>query len=165
MRIIKINLFFTLFISILAILFGYDSNWASFLGEWGRVPDKLEGLMVTLVFLVGLILYGIVMGYTKKKGFMKFISLYWGIGGSIGVIAVLMAPIGKFAIIALPIEILTIVPTYGLQYFYMASTNSNTFYLVQTIVSMSSSWSAGVIGYLLGYLLKKFRVTRSGINT
>jgi len=111
-----------------------------------------------------LILYGIVMGYTKKKGFMKFISLYWGIGGSIGIIAVLMAPIGKFAIIAIPIEILTIVPTYGLKYFYTASMSGNTLYLVQTIVSMISSWSAGAIGYLIGYLLKKLRVTHSGIN-
>jgi len=161
---VKSNLLFTIGFSILAILFGYDSNWATFVGEWGTVPDKLEGLMVTIAFLVALILYGIVMGYTKKKGFIKFISLYWGIGGSIEIIAVLMAPIGKFAFIAIPIEILTNVPTLGLSYFYAASKISNNPYLVQTIVSMISSWSAGAIGYLIGYLLKKLRVTRSGIN-
>lgn len=164
MKIIKINFLFILFISIFAILLGYDSNWASFLGEWGTVPDKFEGLMVTIAFLVALILYGIVMGYTKKKGFMKFISLYWGIGGSIGLIAVLMAPIGKFAIIVLPIDILILVPSYGLRYFYTISTSGNTFYLVQILVSMLSSWSASAIGYLIGYLLKKLRVTRSELT-
>ncbi|SPF51610.1 hypothetical protein SBF1_5220003 [Candidatus Desulfosporosinus infrequens] len=50
-----------IFLSILAILFSYESNWASFLGEWGTGPDKLEGLWVTIAFLVALILYGIVM--------------------------------------------------------------------------------------------------------
>ncbi|OLN28270.1 hypothetical protein [Desulfosporosinus metallidurans] len=161
MEIIKINFLFIPFISIFAILFGYESNWASFLGEWGTVPDKLEGLIVTIVFLVALLLYGIVMGYTEKKGFMKFISLYWGIGGSICLIAHLMAPIGKFAIIALPTFILIMVPTYGLRYFY--TTGTNTLYLTP-IISMISSWSAGAIGYLIGYLLKKLRVTRSGVN-
>lgn len=158
MKIKKINFLFILLISILAILFGYESNWASFLGEWGTVPDKLEGLKVTIAFLVALILYGIVMGFTKKKGFMKFISLYWGIGGSIGLAAVLMAPIGKFAIIVLPIDILILVPTYGLRYFYMVSASGNTFHLVQIIVSMISSWSVGAVGYLIGYLLKKLKV-------
>lgn len=144
---------------------GYESNWASFLGEWGgTAPDLLEGLYATLVFIVALIFYGIVMGFTKNIGFIKFISLYWGIGGSIGLIAVSMAPIGKFAIIALPVEILTIVPTLGLRYFYTASMNSSNLYLVQTIVSMISSWSAGAIGYLIGYLLKKLRAKYSGIN-
>lgn len=163
-KIIKSNFLFILFISILAILFGYDSNWASFVGEWGTVPDKLEGLRVTIAFLISLILYGIVMGYTMKKGFMKFISLYWGIGGLIGLVAVLLAPIGKFAIIVLPIDILIKVPTYGIRYFYTVSTSSSPIYLVEIIVSMILSWSAGAIGYLIGYLLKKLRVSRSGIN-
>lgn len=151
---IKMNFLFILSMSIFAILLGYNSNWASFLGEWGTVPNKFEGIMVTIAFLVALILYGIVMGYTNKKGFMKFISLYWGIGGSIGIIAVLMAPIHKFALIVLPVDILILVPTYGLGYFYTISTSGNTQYLVQAIVSMISSWSACAIGYLLGSLIK-----------
>lgn len=159
-KIIKINFLFILVTSILVILLGYNSNWASFLGEWGTVPNKFEGIMVTIAFLIALILYGAVMGYTKKKGFMKFISLYWGIGGSIGIIAVLMAPIHKFAIIVLPIDLLILVPTYGLRYFYTVSTSGNTRYLVQAIVSIISSWSAGAIGYLIGYRLKKLRVKR-----
>lgn len=160
MKIIKINFLFILVTSILVILLGYNSNWASFLGEWGTVPNKFEGIMVTIAFLIALILYGAVMGHTKKKGFMKFISLYWGIGGSIGIIAVLMAPIHKFAIIVLPIDLLILVPTYGLRYFYTVSTSGNTRYLVQAIVSIISSWSAGAIGYLIGYRLKKLRVKR-----
>jgi len=163
-EIIKNNFLFILLISILAILFGYKSNLAVYVGEWGTVPDKFEGLMVTIVFLVALLLYGIVMGYTKKKSFVKFISLYWGIGGLIGLISVLMAPIGGFAIIVIPVEIFTIVPTLGLGYFYTVSTGGNTLYLVQILVSMISSWLVGTIGYLIGYQLKKLRVTRSGIN-
>jgi hypothetical protein len=158
----KIDLLFTLFISISAILLGYDSNWLLFLGKWGE-PDMLNGLIVTVIFLVALLIYGIVKGYTKKKGFLRFISLYWGISGSIGLIAILMAPIGKFALIVLPIDILTIVPTLGLKYFFTTSSNNDTQYLVP-LVSMISSWSAGALGYLLGFLLKKFNIERFGIN-
>lgn len=165
MDIIKLNFLFILVISLFGILLGHDSNWASFLGKWGdTAPDPLEGLYTTLVFLVALMFYGFVMGIMKNRGFIKFISLYWGIGGTIGLIAVLMAPIGMFVIIALPVEILTIVPANGLSYFYPANMSRNTLYLVQPIVSMISSWSASAIGYLIGYLLKKLKVTRSGIN-
>ncbi len=152
--IIKINFLFILVISLFGILLGYESNWASFWGKWGSTaPDLLDGLYATLVFLITLVFYGIVMGLSKNKGFIKFTSIYWGIGGAIGLIAFLMAPIGKFAIIALPVEILTIVPTYGLNHFYPANISSDILYPVQAIVSMISSWSAGAIGYLIGYLL------------
>jgi hypothetical protein len=159
----KIDLLFTLFVSILAILLGYDSNWKFFLGKWSEEPDMLDGLIVTVIFLVALFIYGIIKGYAKKKGFLRFISLYWGISGSIGLIAILMAPIGKFALIVIPIEILTIVPTLGLKYFFTTSSNNDILYLVP-IVSMISSWSAGAIGYLLGFLIKKFTIERFGVN-
>lgn len=157
-KFLVINILFALTVSILAILFGNKPNfWAFYKGGWvTATPDELfEGSLVTVAFLVAWFLYGIVIGYKKKEGFMKFISLYWGIGGSICLIAGLIAPIGKFAIIVLPIDILIFVPTYVLAYFFSVSSNS-TPYLVP-IVSMILSWSAGTIGYLLGYILTKLR--------
>ncbi len=157
-RLIVINIVFALLISTSAIMFDKSNLfWAFYTGGWAEVPNKiLEGLLVTVVFLIAWLVFGTIMGYTKKKGFMKFVSLYWGIGGSICLTAVLMAPIGKFAIIAIPAFILFLAPTYGLTYFYAASSNSNNLLVIICIIS---SWSAGAIGYLLGYQLKKLRVS------
>jgi hypothetical protein len=152
---ILINSLFTFIVSISAIMFGSKSNfWAFFMGGWAGEPDKnFESLLVTVAFLVAWLLYGILMGYTKKKSFMKFISLYWGIGGLIGLTGVLLSPIGKWAIIVIPVDILILVPTYGLTYYFPSS------YSLHLIICITSSWSAGAIGYLLGYLLKKLRVS------
>lgn len=157
-RLVVINIVFALIISTSAIMFDKSNLlWAFYTGGWGEVRNKaFEGLLVTVVFLIAWLVYGTIMGYTKEKGFMKFVSLYWGIGGLICLSAVLMAPIGKFAIIAIPASILFLAPTYGLTYFYTASTNSNNLLVIICIIS---SWSAGAIGYLLGYQLKKLRVS------
>ncbi|MDR3601051.1 MAG: hypothetical protein P4L49_11325 [Desulfosporosinus sp.] len=149
---------FALIISTSAVMFDKSNLfWAFYIGGWTAAPNKIfEGLLVTVVFLIAWLLYGTIMGYTKEKGFMKFVSLYWGIGGSICLTAVLMAPIGKFAIIAIPAFLLFLVPTYGLTYFYAASSNFNN---QLVIICLILSWSAGAIGYLLGYQLKKLRVS------
>ena len=151
---IVMNILFALTVSISAVLFDSKSNfWAFYMGGWATASDKLfEGKMVTITFLMAWLLYGIVMGYTKKKGFMKFISLYWGIGGSICLIALIMVPIGKLAILAIPAFILILVPTYSLSFYHLPT---NSHYL-PAIMSITSSWSAGAIGYLFGYLLKIF---------
>jgi hypothetical protein len=147
-KLLVTNILFALTISILAILVGLRSNFAAFyMGGWaGDIDKSFEGLLITAAFLIAWLLYGKAMGHKKQKGFMKFISLYWGIGGLICLIAGLMAPIGKFAIIVIPIDILIFVPTFGLAYFYPVS--SKTLFLVPLILP----WSAGAIGYLLGYL-------------
>ncbi|HZW82809.1 MAG TPA: hypothetical protein VFF14_05190 [Candidatus Deferrimicrobium sp.] len=153
-KILLTNISFALTASILAILLGLTSNFATFyMGGWATAQDHLfEGLLITAVFLIAWLLYGRVIGYKKEKGFLIFISLYWGIGGLISLIAIAMAPIGKFAIIVIPIDMIILVPTFALTYFY--SYSSDTLYLV-TIVSIIVSWSAGMIGYFLGYSLEK----------
>jgi hypothetical protein len=145
------NIFFALTASILAILLGLRSNFGAFyMGGWAVYQDKhFEGLLLTAVFLVVWLFYGKAKGFKKDKGFLKFNSLYWGIGGVICLIPCFMSPIGKFAIIVIPIDMIFLVPTYALTYFYTYS--SDTLYLV-TIVSIIASWSAGAIGYWLGYL-------------
>ncbi len=146
---------FVLSLSILAILLGYDSNLASFVGEWGTAPDKVKGLMVSIAFLVGLAAYGIITGYKRKKGYVKFISVYWGIGCLTGITAVLMAPIGKLAALVIPIEVLTLVLAYGLNYWYALGVNSNNHYLLQIVTSAFLPWAAGAVGYLIGYLVRE----------
>jgi hypothetical protein len=158
-RLWVMDLVASLGISIAAILFGLNSNFSgAFMGNFINQSDKIHGLIVTLVFLVVWLFYGKAKGFKKDKGFLIFNSLYWGIGGLISLITIAMAPIGKFAIIVIPIDILLTVPTFGLTCFYMVS--SNTEYLVP-IVSMIASWLAGSIGYLLGYLLNKFRAAHT----
>ena len=109
-----------------------------------------------VVFLVVWLFYGMVMGYLKAKSFIKFISLYWGINGLVYVLSIFLAPIGKLAILVIPIVILTLAPTYGLGYFVHLGTHGYLF----EIKCITLSWSSGAIGYSLGYLLKKSRVQR-----
>ena len=142
---------FALASSILAGLLGYDSNWISFIGIGATVPDKFDGLMVTTVFLVAWFLYGIVNGYSKKKGFIQFLSFYWGIGGGICLIATLMAPIGKFALLVIPLEMLILLPNLGLSPYFPFANHSLSLYI---FLSVLFAWLIGVVGYLLGFQLK-----------
>ena len=101
----SLNLEYLLFafgLSIFDAFLGYKSNWLFFVGKWVTIPDKFEGLMVTGFFLMAWLLYGTATGYMKKKGFVQFLSFFWGIGGGISLIAALMAPIGKFALLVIP---------------------------------------------------------------
>jgi len=140
-------------ISIAAILFGIRSNFSAFYnGNWINESDKIEGLIVTSAFLVVWLFYGIVRGLKKNVTFLKFNSLYWVIGGIICLITYFIPHIGNFIIVIIPVYLLIMVPAYWLRFFYTVS--SNTLYLVP-IVGMITSWLAGTIGYLLGYLLNK----------
>ena len=113
-------------LSIFDAFLDYKSNWVSFVGEGVTIPDKFEGLMVTEFFLIAWLLYGTATGYMKKKGFIQFLSFFWGIGGGISLIAALMAPIGKFALLVIPVEILILLPNYGLKSYLVFSSVKNT---------------------------------------
>jgi len=120
----------------------------------GSVPT-LSDVVETTVFLVVWLVYGVVMGYKREKGFIKFVFIYWGLTGLISITSVLMAPIGKWAIIVIPVDMLNFAPTYGLDYF----THVNAFQPLYGLIHVIPSWAIGMIGFLLGYLLKKRRAS------
>ncbi|SPF42383.1 putative membrane protein [Candidatus Desulfosporosinus infrequens] len=146
-KFIVLNILIAIAISISALLI-ISSNLNIFF--MGNIPT-FRTAVVAVVFLVVWLFYGMVMGYMKKKNFIKFISFYWGISGSV---AYFILPIGKLAILAIPVMILTLAPTYGLKYFI----NIGSHELFYGIMCIILSWLAGAIGYLFGYLLKKLRV-------
>jgi len=115
----------------------------------GNIPTYSTAVEA-VVFLVAWLFYGLVMGYLKAKGFVQFISLYWGISSLVYVLSVFLAPIGKFAILAIPVFIITLAPTYGLGYFVHLGTHR---YLYE-VLCITLSWLSGAIGYSVGYLLK-----------
>ncbi len=149
-------LLFAFGLSIFDGFLGHRSNWVNFLGEGVIIPDKFEGLMVTGFFLMAWLLYGIFIGYMKKNGFIQLLSFFWGIGGGISLIATLMAPIGKFALIALPVELLILLPNFGLKPYLVFSTVRNTNELLFIFLSVLFAWLIGVVGYLIGFQLKNF---------
>lgn len=161
---IKMHLVFTLIISIITVFIGLKSNMSFYIGIGGTSSNKMEALIMTLVFVLVYLLYGMFMGYKKKRGFLKFITLFWGLSAVMGLMGQSMLPFHgnplkrAYAIIAIPIEMLTCIPTSGFNYFYPSPMRIETRQVIQIIVSMLSSWSAGALGYLLGYLLKKIRV-------
>ena len=118
----------------------------------GNVPT-FSDVVETTVFLVIWLVYGVVMGYKREEGFIKFVSIYWALTGLMSITSALMAPIGKWAIIVIPVEMLNFAPTYGLDYF----THVNVFQTLYGIIHVIPSWLSGLIGFLLGYLLKKIK--------
>ena len=89
------------------------------------------------------------MGYKKKMHFTKFITFYWGIGGFIYLIGQCVSTT-RFSVLNLlmiPFHLLFEIPTYGLRYYY-----GDIIFL-----NLILSWSAGAIGFLLGYLLNELR--------
>ncbi|MDQ7093632.1 hypothetical protein REC12_08525 [Desulfosporosinus sp. PR] len=151
----KLYLYYLLFafvLSIFDIFLGCKSNWVSFL--YGRIPNKFEGLMISGFFLFSWLLYGIITGYTERKGFIKFLLFFWVTGGSISLIANLMAPIGKFTLLLIPVDILILVPNYGLKPYLLFSSVKNTNNLLFIFLSVLFSWLMGFTGYILGNKFK-----------
>jgi len=136
-------------ISILVLLLFIFNIGNALMGSVPTFSDVVE----TTVFLVIWLVYGVVMGYKREKGFIKFVSLYWGLTGLISITSKLMAPIGKWAIIVIPIEALNFAPTYGLDYF----THVNVFQPLYGLIHVVPPWASGTTGFLLGYLLKKIK--------
>lgn len=137
----------------ISVLLLFSSNFGLiFMGNIPTFSTAVEAVF----FLVVWLFYGMVMGYKKKNGFIKFISFYWGISGLIVMIAKLMAPIGGFAIILIPVWLIIFVPTYGLEYFMHPVGSPELHY---GLICLTLSWSSGVIGYLLGSLLRKLKVS------
>jgi len=139
---------FALIVSIMAILFDTDNLQASIY----PTQPSLNGALVAVAFLVAWIFFGTFMGYTQKNSFMKVVSLYWGIGCLLYLIGELADSTTSFSllkVLMLPFYILFLTPTYGLGYYY-----GNI-----SLLNIISSWSAGAIGFLIGYLLNELRVS------
>jgi len=143
-KLLAINLLFAFTVAISAILLDTD-RLSRFIMQTSS-PTLKDG-MEAVAFLVVWLLYGVVMGSNKKKDFTKFISFYWGIGGSISLTMLL----GNF--IAIPVFTFILAPTYGLGFFM--NVGSSYFYDAMCIIL---SWSAGAIGYLLALLLNKLHI-------
>ncbi|MDR3543510.1 MAG: hypothetical protein P4L69_21520 [Desulfosporosinus sp.] len=133
------------------ILLIFSSNLNVFF--MGNIPT-FSTAVVAGVFLIVWLFYGMVMGYMKRKSFMKFTSFYWGISGAIYLLAFFMSPMGKLAILVIPVLILSLAPTYGLKYFVHVGSHE----LLYGVMCITLSWSSSIIEYLLGCLLKKLRV-------
>jgi len=137
----------------ISVLLLFSSNFnVSFMGNIPTFSTAVEAV----VFLVVWLFYGMVMGYMRENNsFIKFISFYWGISGLIFLFANIMSPIGKFAIIVIPVWLINSVPIYGLGYFMQIGSHKILF----GIAEVTSPWLAGAIGYVLGYLLKKLMIS------
>ena len=153
-------------ISVL-LVFIFNINVA-FMGNIPTFSTAVEAV----VFLVAWLFYGMVIGYKKKRSFIKFISFYWGISGLSFVLVHIVSRIGlgMLQIIFIPVTILTLTPTYGLGYFIHVGGNQvvhlgrigqiNPHDFIFALLCIILSWSLTAIGYLLGYLLNKLSVSR-----
>ena len=140
-------LLFALVASTIAILFDTHNLHASLFES----RPSLNGAMVAVAFLVAWVFFGIFMGYTKKKTFMKVVSLYWGIGCLLYIIGEWAGSTKNLSLLKglmSPLYIHFLTPTYGLGYYY-----GNISFL-----NIIVSWSSGALGFLLGYSLKKLSV-------
>ena len=155
---------FALVASTIAILFDTDNLMASI---YPFVPT-FNSAMIAVAFLVAWIFFGTFMGYTKKKSFIKSISLYWGIGCLLFLMGEWADSTTSFTLLKslmLPFYILFLTPTYGLGYYYTDISflyqPNNIFPFQYALTSMILSLLSGATGFLLGYLLRKLKVSMS----
>ena len=148
-KLIVIYILFALTASISVLLFDNRNFEASIM----TFRPSLNGAMEAVAFLVAWLLFGIIMGYMKKESFMKFLFIYWGIGGLICLMGIMASTtrLSVLSLLTIPVNILFLTPTYGLGYYYRDISFLPHQYF---IVSIVSSWSSGAIGYLLGYSTK-----------
>jgi len=155
---------FALVASTIAILFDTDNLMASI---YPFVPT-FNSAMIAVAFLVAWIFFGAFMGYTKKKNFIKSISLYWGIGCLLFLMGEWADSTTSFTLLKslmLPFYILFLTPTYGLGYYYTDISflyqPDNIFPFQYALTNMILSLLSGATGFLIGYLLRKLKVSMS----
>lgn len=136
---------FTLAISILVNVLFSSNLMTIFMGNIPTLSTAVEAV----VFLIFWFIFGMVMGNIERKNFIKFISIYWGVSGLIYAVGLIASRngLGSLSIISIPIVILNLFPTYGLEYFI----NSGSHALLTALINITISWLTGVLGYLFGY--------------
>ena len=147
------NIVFSIVASVATLFIIGDSP----LGQFAyHHPPSFYYAMVSLGFLLVWLLYGLISGYMRKKHFIKFISVFWGVVGLFGLMGYILpskiATATRLAVLAVPGIALIYGPTYGLGYFLPL--NPELPFVLYCLILL---WSSGAIGYLLGYQFKKWR--------
>ncbi|MFS8652901.1 hypothetical protein [Ureibacillus terrenus] len=111
----------------------------------GGIPS-LNQAIASIVFLFLLLIYGFWMGRKKDVFFLKFSSIYWGIG----LFLIILSYSTSAESIGIPAVILYAGPVYGINYFLKFPTDSGLVFL-----SIIISYVIGLAGFSIGRLLKK----------
>ncbi len=145
-----INILFAFAVSVTTIFIIGNSTIGIFAYQH---PPSYHYAMISVAFLLVWFLYGLILGYMRRKDFLKFISLYWSILGFLGMVGYILPSslVEILRVVALPAVLLIFAPTYGLRYFIPLLNPQLLFALLCLVLS----WSSGAIGYLLGTLLSK----------
>lgn len=133
------NLIFAL---ILAIPFSIV-NFNGYL--MGGAPTQSQ-VIASIIFNILWFLFGAIMAYKKRLNFILFTTLYWLIGGFLGVLSYWL---NSLEMAILPILLFS-GPSYGLKYFIELRPGKDLF-----ITCLGISYSLSLLGYFLGWLIVK----------
>lgn len=157
---LALNIVFSIIASVAALFIIGDSP----LGQFAyHHPPSFHYAMVSLAFLLVWLLYGLILGYMRKKNFIKFISVFSAVVGLFGLMGYLLpskiATATKLAMLAIPGIALIYGPTYGLGYF--VPLNPELPFALYCLILL---WSSGAVGYLLGIQLSNLVLKVSSAN-
>ena len=146
---LALNIVFAITASVASLFIIGDSSMGQFAYNH---PPSFHHSLVSVAFLLVWLLYGLILGYLRKKNFIKFISVFWGVGGSHGMMGLILPSriVERLEVLGLFGVIIIYGPIYGLGYFIPLNPELPFF-----VYCLILSWSSGALGYLLGALLSK----------
>lgn len=104
------------------------------------MPDTIH-IVTSIIAVVLLFIVGLLFGYTGQSYFVRWYSLYWGVGFLFLVLGYLM----EWFLILFPFAFIYIYPLYGLRFFLTLP-----FDLSFIVISTTIAIIAGLAGYFAG---------------
>ena len=131
----RISFIFLLFLC--SIPFGLINLVPSFKGN---MPDTLH-IATSIIAVVLLFIVGLLFGYTGQSFFVRWYSLYWGVG----FLFLALGYITKWFVILFPFAFIYAFPLYGLRHFLKMPSD-----LPFIAFSITIAIIAGLAGYFAG---------------
>ena len=118
----------------------------------GSIPNSYNAIF-SILFILLWFLYGLFMSYRKLRYFIKFSTLYWGIG----VLLLVVSYILSLYIIFVPAAIIFVGPIYGIRYFIRIPSD-----IKFVVISISITYIFSITGYWIGKCIKRLSTRTHG---
>ncbi|MBC8059605.1 MAG: hypothetical protein H7Y18_02960 [Clostridiaceae bacterium] len=137
---VKTNIVIILLISGILGAFNLEDSFV------GHIATQTQGF-IAVAFVISWLLYGFIMSYKKVKYFFWFITLYWGIGMILTLIAIQL----QWFILVIPLVCAFFTPLYGLSYFLTVPIVNK---ILSFIIFIALPYLSAAFGCFLGKVIR-----------
>lgn len=128
-------------VALVAVIPFIMVNFSSFLK--GNEPSPIQ-ITASIVYCMCWMIFGFFTGYMRKRVFITFLTLYWGVGA----VCLAAEHYVESSLLFIPAVLIFAGPLYGLRYFEEGTSDLSLIFINIAIV-----YGTGVFGFLLGYTI------------